>query len=128
YKKIFTGVGVGGSTTANLPSGKFSRLLDNIRAVSSSDQSDPFDVDDDEERPDPHWISASGSNHEALKIGTDPRFAGRIGYLSADFTQPYTTQVGTIAAPRSAALSNEQLRSAGTYVPSHGVSPATQPA
>lgn len=125
YKKIFTGVGVGGSTTANLPSGKFSRLLDNIRAVSSSDQSDPFDVDDDEERPDPHWISASGSNHEALKIGTDPRFAGRIGYLSADFTQPYAQTVteeiaGTTisaAAPLSASVQNERQRLLGVYHP-----------
>jgi ABC-type phosphate transport system substrate-binding protein len=125
YKKIFTGVGVGNSTTANLPSSKFSHLLDNIKAVKATDQSDPFDVDDDQERPDPHWISASGSNHEALKIGTGPLLAGRIGYLSADFTQPYAQTVTeeiagvtiSATAPLSASIQNEVLRLFGTYHP-----------
>ncbi|MBR0897689.1 hypothetical protein JQ616_22285 [Bradyrhizobium tropiciagri] len=93
--------------------------------MKSSDQSDPYDVDDDEERPDSHWISASGSNHEALKIGTDPRFAGRIGYLSADYTQPYAQTVTeeiagttiTAAAPLSASVQNERLRLLGVYHP-----------
>ncbi|QPF87795.1 substrate-binding domain-containing protein [Bradyrhizobium genosp. L] len=125
YKKIFTGVGVGGSTTANLPSSKFSKLLGNIKAVKASDNSDPYDVDDDAERPDPRWISASGSNHEALKIGTGSNFAGRIGYLSADFTQPYAQTVTeeiagntvSAAAPLSASIQNEVLRLLGVYHP-----------
>ncbi|MBR0871348.1 substrate-binding domain-containing protein [Bradyrhizobium tropiciagri] len=125
YRKIFTGVGVDGSTRANLPSSRFSNLLANIKAVKATDQSDPYDVDDDAERPDPRWISASGSNHAALKIGTNPLLAGRIGYLSADYTQPYaqtvTEEIAGItisaAAPRSASIQNEALRIFGVYHP-----------
>ncbi len=128
YKKIFTGVGVGGSTTANLPSSMFRNLVDNILTVKGQtdhEHHDPFDVDDDEDRPDPRWITAMGSNHEALKIGTGGLFAGRIGYLSADFTQPYATTVTeeiagtTISAPAplSASIQNQRQRVLGVYHP-----------
>jgi hypothetical protein len=132
YKKVFTGVGIvnGGTTTttANLPSATFKNLIDNILAVKGAtdhDHHDIFDVDDDEVRPDPHWITADGSNHEALKISTDAAHAGHIGYLSADFTQPYATTVSeeivgitiSAAAPLSASIQNEGLRLDGVYHP-----------
>lgn len=127
YKKIFTGVGVDGATAANLPSHKFRNLLNNIKAVKgeADDHSDPYDVDDDQERPDPRWISAEGANQQALKIGTSSLLAGRIGYLSADFTQPYaqtvTEEVAGVMlsgpAPRSASIQNEALRIFGVYHP-----------
>ena len=127
YKKIFTGVGADNATTANLPSSKFSVLIDNIKAVKgeADDHSDPYDVDDDQERPDPRWISAEGANQQALKIGTGSLLAGRIGYLSADFTQPYaqtvTEEVAGVTlsgpAPRSASIQNEVQRLLGVYHP-----------
>ncbi|WP_315833194.1 substrate-binding domain-containing protein [Bradyrhizobium prioriisuperbiae] len=127
YKKIFTGVGVGGATTANLPSSKFRNLLKNIKAVKgeADDHNDPYDVDDDQERPDPRWISAEGANQQALKIGTGSLLAGRIGYLSVDFTQPYAQTVTeeiagvTISAPAplSASVQNEVQRIFGVYHP-----------
>jgi ABC-type phosphate transport system substrate-binding protein len=132
YKKIFTGVGVphghSVTTTANLPSATFTNLIDNIEAVKGAtdhDHHEVFDVDNDDDRPDPHWISANGSNHEALKIGTDAVHAGRIGYLSADFTQPYATTVSeeisgttlSAPAPLSASVQNETQRTLGVYHP-----------
>ncbi|MDI4235726.1 substrate-binding domain-containing protein [Bradyrhizobium sp. Arg237L] len=128
YKKIFTGVGVDGATTANLPSSKFRNLLNNIKAVKGEayhDHNDTYDVDDDSERPDPRWINAEGANQQALKIGTGSLLAGRIGYLSADFTQPYATTVteevaGVMLsgpAPRSASVQNEVQRLLGVYHP-----------
>jgi ABC-type phosphate transport system substrate-binding protein len=128
YKKIFTGVGVNNATTPNLPSSKFRNLLDNIKAVKGEtdhDHNDPYDVDDDQERPDPRWISAEGSNQQALKIGAGALLAGRIGYLSADFTRPYaqtvTEEVAGVmisaAAPLSASIQNEVQRLLGVYHP-----------
>lgn len=132
YKQIFTGVGITKSgtvtTTPNLPSSEFSNLIDNIRAVKGDtdhDHRDSLAVEDDSDRPDPRWISAEGSNHEALKIGTSAFRAGHIGYLSADFTQPYATTVSeeilgqTYAAPAplSASIQNLNQRIAGVYHP-----------
>jgi hypothetical protein len=133
YKAIFTGVGVTYdgtvSTTPNLPSSSFSKLIENIREVRSEDDDhdhhDPFDDDDDEDRPEPHWISATGSNQEALKIGTDAFHAGRLGYLSPDFIQPYATTVSeeiegdlsTAPAPLSASIQNQNQRVVGVYHP-----------
>jgi ABC-type phosphate transport system substrate-binding protein len=133
YAAIFTGVGIthGGTvtTTPNLPSLTFQNLIDNIRAVKAetdaTDHHDPYDVDDDEDRPEVHWISAQSSNQEAGKIGTDGFHAGRIGYLSADFTQPYATTVseeieGTVftsPAPLSASIQNQNQRTVGVYHP-----------
>lgn len=126
YKAIFTGVGItSGGTTPNLPSMNFSNLVQNIQAVRGADHHDTMDVDDDSDRPIPHWNSAEGSNHEALKIGTDAKHSGRIGYLSANFTQPYATTVsedidGTVVAapaPLSASIQNELQRFFGVYHP-----------
>jgi hypothetical protein len=133
YKAIFTGVGitVDGTvtTTPNLPSSNFFNLVRNIRAVraesDTDDHHDPFDVDDDEDRPEPHWISAQSSNQEALKVGTDAFHAGRLGYLSTEFTQPYATTIneeieGTESlapAPLSASIQNQNQRTLGVYHP-----------
>ncbi len=128
YKKIFTGVGAGSNTTANLPSSTFRNLLDNIQAVKGAaehDHHDTYDVDDASDRPDPRWINAEGANQQALKIGTGSLFAGRIGYLSADFTQPYAQTVTeeiagvtiSAAAPLSASIQNEVQRFLGVYHP-----------
>ncbi|WP_027580554.1 substrate-binding domain-containing protein [Bradyrhizobium sp. Ai1a-2] len=141
YKAIFTGVGIakGGTvtTTANLPSSDFDNLLENIRAVKGDaehDHRDSLAVEDDSERPDPRWISAEGSNHEALKIGTSRLLAGRIGYLSADYTQPYATTVSeeilgqtiTAPAPLSASIQNQNQRVVGVYHPGQVVSGRAQ--
>jgi len=125
YKKIFTGIGIGGATTANLPSSKFSQLIANIRAVKGTDVEDPFDFEDDSDRPFPRWIGAIGSAHAAFKIGTGALRAGRIGYLSPDFTQPYATTVAETVlgidvsspAPLSASIQDENLRLNGVYHP-----------
>jgi hypothetical protein len=128
YKAIFTGVGIVQgktvTTTPNLPSSNFSNLLDNIQAVTA-DHHDPFNFHDDEDRPEPHWISAESSNEEAGKIGTDAFHAGRIGYLSVDFTSPYAKSVSeeiegfvfTAPAPLSASVQDEAQRALGVYHP-----------
>ena len=132
YKKIFTGVGITEgrtvTTTPNLPSMTFSNLIDNIRDVKGSaehEHHDVYDVDDDEDRPEPHWITADSANDEALKINTDAFHSGRLGYLSVDFTQPYAVSVAeeiggnmfTAPAPLSASIQNETQRTLGVYHP-----------
>ncbi|MGY3591289.1 phosphate transport system substrate-binding protein [Bradyrhizobium sp. USDA 4341] len=107
YKSIFN--------TTTLPSTSFTNLIARIDAVRGAG---PWSVTTTVTTN--AWISATGSGGVASAISTDSSKAGRIGYVSADFTQPHTTQVGTIAAPRSAALQNEQLRGAGTYIPNNG--------
>jgi ABC-type phosphate transport system substrate-binding protein len=127
YKKIFTGVGIGGATAPNLPSSKFDQLIANIRAVKGLDLGDSERVEDDSTFSSHHWIGAMGSAHAALKIGTDARHAGRIGYLSPDFTQPYAKTISegvgdrdedeSSAAPLSASIQDENLRDNGVYHP-----------
>ncbi|MBR1201881.1 MULTISPECIES: substrate-binding domain-containing protein [unclassified Bradyrhizobium] len=108
--------------TTTLPSTSFSNLITRINAVRGAGGWNNTTATN-------AWVPATGSGGVASAISTGSGNAGRIGYVSADFTQPYTTQVGTIAAPLSAALQNEQLRSAGTYVPNNSVTPpATRPA
>ncbi|MGF6312183.1 phosphate transport system substrate-binding protein [Bradyrhizobium sp. i1.8.4] len=104
YQSIFN--------TTTLPSTTFANLITRIAAVRGTGGWNNTTATN-------AWISATGSGGVASAISTDAANKGRIGYVSADFTQPYTTQVGTIAAPRSAALQNEQLRVAGTYVPNN---------
>lgn len=99
---------------ANLPSTSFANLITNITAFRGAGPWTPVTGT---------WVPANGSAGVASNVsdssGTDE---GRIGYVSSDFTRPYTTQVptttgGTVGAPYSAALQNEQLRIAGTYLP-----------
>jgi len=127
YKKIFTGLGISGATAPNLPSSKFSLLIANIRAVKGGGIADLADPDADLDQPSLHWSGAVGSAHAALKIGADAAHAGRIGYLSPDFTQPYAkTVVETVgdgdgdessAAPLSASIQDENQRENGVYHP-----------
>ncbi len=125
YKKIFTGVGIGGATAPNLPSSKFNRLIANIRAVKGLDVEDPEGFEYDSDRPSRHWSGAVGSAHAALKIGTDASHAGSIGYISPDFTQPYATTITetvgdgdeSSAAPLSASIQDENQRENGVYHP-----------
>lgn len=64
------------------------------------------------------WVPASGSGGVASAVSdTSGTKAGRIGYVSADFTRPYTTTVAGVDAPYSAALQNEQLRATAVYIP-----------
>ncbi len=63
------------------------------------------------------WIGASGSGGVASNISDSAANAGRIGYVSADFTRPYTTTVSGVGAPYSAALQNENLRANSIYLP-----------
>jgi len=130
YQAIFTGVGVPDghntvSTVPNLPSTTFTTLIDNIEAVKRHDHHDRFDEDDDRDRPAESWIGVSGSGREAVTIGTDSRHAGHIGYLAADFTQPYAATVTetfegatvTVPAPLSASIQDENQRINGVYHP-----------
>lgn len=119
YQAIFTGVGVTHhgtvSTTPNLPSGTFANLIENIRAVRHAEK------DHDKLR----WVEAGSSNQEALEVGTDSAHAGRVGYLAAEFTQPYATSVTeeingrvfTAPAPLSASLQSQNDRVIGVYHP-----------
>ncbi|MES5481644.1 substrate-binding domain-containing protein [Bradyrhizobium sp. INPA03-11B] len=113
YQSIFN--------TTTLPSTSFANLIARVAAVRGAGGWNNTTATN-------AWISAQGSGGVASAISTDSSKAGRIGYVSADFTQPYTSTVAGVTAPQSAALQNEQLRGAATYVPSHGVAPATQPA
>lgn len=71
------------------------------------------------------WIGAGGTADVAINIGNasdHPERGGHIGYLSNDFASPYSATVtgtteGPNAAPASAAVQNEQLRTRGFYNP-----------
>jgi phosphate transport system substrate-binding protein len=65
------------------------------------------------------WIPAYGSADVASTISDTSTAAGNIGYVSADFTQPFTTTVAGagVDAPFAAALQNEDLRGQGIYFP-----------
>jgi ABC-type phosphate transport system substrate-binding protein len=129
YKEIFTGVGItqGGTvtTTPNLPSSTFANLIDNIQAVKGNSYHDTLDVDADFADDDLHWIGADSANQQAIKISTDAKHSGRIGYLSTEFTQPYATTVTeeigsnmvSAPAPLSASIQNERQRLLGVYHP-----------
>ena len=87
---------------ANLPSTSFTNLITNINNATITSQ----------------WVPASGSGNVAAAVSdTTGTKEGRIGYVSSDFTRPYTTQAVGVGAPRSAALQNEDLRINGTYLP-----------
>jgi phosphate transport system substrate-binding protein len=63
------------------------------------------------------WIGASGSAGVASTISDTTTAAGNIGYVSADFTRPFTTTVAGVDAPFAAAIQNENLRGQGIYFP-----------
>ncbi|MCA6120298.1 substrate-binding domain-containing protein [Bradyrhizobium sp. WSM 1704] len=92
---------------ANLPSNNFSALISNVNAFRTNGSTITST-----------WIGANGSGGVASAVSAnDAAKGGRVGYVSADFTFPYTTTVAGVTAPLSAALQNEQLRIAGTTVP-----------
>lgn len=88
----------------NLPSTAFSQLMSNIPSGRTA-----------------NWIGTDGSQNVAQAISnatTGPTsYSGRIGYLSADFTQPYLDFAVAAYSPQSASLQNEDLRLAGVYLP-----------
>ncbi|QPF87796.1 substrate-binding domain-containing protein [Bradyrhizobium genosp. L] len=99
YKSIF------GAT--NLPSTSFSNLISNVNTFRTNGSTITAT-----------WIGGNGSGAVASAVSSnDSTKGGRVGYVSADFTYPYTTTVAGVTAPLSAALQNEQLRIAGTTVP-----------
>ncbi len=63
------------------------------------------------------WIRVVGSGGVAATISDGTGGAGRIGYVGANLTRPYTTTVSGVGAPYSAALQNEQLRANSIYLP-----------
>ena len=110
YQSIFN--------TTTLPSTSFSNLITRIAAVRGAGGWNNTTATN-------AWISAQGSGGVASAISTDSSKAGRIGYISADFTQPYAQTVteeiaGTTisaAAPLSASVQNERQRLLGVYHP-----------
>ncbi|WP_371425219.1 substrate-binding domain-containing protein [Tardiphaga sp.] len=99
YAQIFTG---------SLPSNSFSQLIANINAAFPGAGRTT------------NWVATDGSQNVAQAINNSSggsTFNGRIGYLSADFTQPYLSASVASYAPLSASVQNEALRVAGTYLP-----------
>lgn len=92
-----------------LPSTSFSTLASAVTAAGNSVA---------------NWQSATGSSGVAAAIGTasGSTTSGAIGYLSADFTTPYSDVSSISGAPHSASVQNEAQRAAGVYHPSNGVS------
>jgi phosphate transport system substrate-binding protein len=98
---------------SNLPSTSFTQLRNNINAQFSGRTT--------------NWVGTDGSQNVAQAInnvatsgsGSDPviTYSGRIGYLSADFTQPYLSTSTATYAPLSASVQNEDLRANGFYLP-----------
>lgn len=125
YRKIFTGIGINGATIPNLPSNDFTKLLTNLFAVKSLDLRDPNDVESDIISESQHWIGALGDNHAAIKVGVGANQSGRIGYLSAEVTQPFAAVVKesiagytvSVTAPLSASIQDENQRENGVYHP-----------
>jgi ABC-type phosphate transport system substrate-binding protein len=104
YKKIFTGVDRTPGATANLPSFTFTVLIDNIKTVTGKDVTKGIG----------RWIGVPGNLEVSLGIGNASAKSGRIGYVSADFSQPY---FGHRGAPLSASIQNENLRANGVNHP-----------
>ena len=65
------------------------------------------------------WLPRSGSNAVAAEISDTAGKAGYIGYVSSDFTKPYSTNVfGTSTpAPHAASVQNEDNRINGVEIP-----------
>jgi len=106
YRSIF------GSATppfgaTNLPSTSFKNLIANVNAFRTNGSTITST-----------WIGASGSGGVASAVSAnDATKGGRVGYVGANFTYPYTTTVAGVTAPLSAALQNERLRVGGATVP-----------
>lgn len=92
----------------NLPSTSFSNLISNVNSFRTGGSTITAT-----------WIGVSGSAGVASAVSSnDSTKGGIVGYVSADFTKPYTTTIAAgVTAPLSAALLNEDLRINGTTVP-----------
>ncbi len=108
---------------SNLPSTSFTNLTTNINTVKGVNV---LAATYNGSHP---WIGASGTPAVAEAINNvassgSTVYAGRIGYVSADFSQPYQLVNNVTYAPVSASVQNEAQRVAGLYVPT-SVTPGT---
>jgi ABC-type phosphate transport system substrate-binding protein len=106
YTSIFGG--------SNLPSTSFSNLITNIVSFRGNGVWNAT--------TGTRWLGESGSGGVAATISDASTQAGYIGYVSADFTNPYASKVSgagltNVDAPLAASLQNEALRIAGTNIP-----------
>ena len=111
YKSIF------GSGTKTLPSTGFADLVTNIGNVRGSG---PWNAASTGTTP--AWLGESGSGGVAATISDGAAQAGYIGYVSADFTNPYAAVVSgagltNVDAPLAASLQDEDLRINGVNTP-----------
>jgi phosphate transport system substrate-binding protein len=117
---------------SSLPSNSFSALINRIRTVKS------INVLDSGYNGGNPWIGRDGSAAVAEAInnvandGGSTTYSGRIGYISAAFTQPYQFTQFASFAPLSASVQNEAQRVVATvasdYLPastSGGTNPPT---
>jgi ABC-type phosphate transport system substrate-binding protein len=121
YVSIF-GTPAAGSTNKTLPSTSFADLVTNITNFRSNG---PWNAATTATTA--AWQPESGSGGVAATISDAAANAGFIGYVSADFTQPFASVVSgagltNVDAPLEASLQDENLRSSATYVPSSGSS------
>lgn len=96
--------------TTGLPSNSFGQLITNINTAFSGAGRTT------------NWIGTDGSQNVAQAVNNSSggsTYDGRLGYLSADFTQPYLSSSVASYAPLSASVQNEALRvtGSGTYLP-----------
>jgi phosphate transport system substrate-binding protein len=96
---------------SNLPSTTFANLITNINANRTNGSTITG-----------AWVGANGSGGVASGVNNDTGNAGRIGYVSADFTKPYAI---ASTAPSSASLQDEQQRISGVTLPSTTVAGLT---
>jgi phosphate transport system substrate-binding protein len=96
---------------SNLPSTSFKDLIKNINlarppATDNFGNRSPAVTD--------AWVGVVGSGGVAAAVNNDTGHAGNIGYVGANFTQPYAI---ASTAPVAASLQDEDLRINGTDVP-----------
>lgn len=119
-----TGSGANGYSAifgaSTLPSTNFSDLVNSINAFNTNNPTLP-------QHSTANFVGANASGGVAATISNTAASAGFIGYVSADFTNPYATMVTgvlpgettptTAPAPLSASIQNENERASGLDVP-----------
>jgi ABC-type phosphate transport system substrate-binding protein len=113
--------------TKPLPNTTFANVTNNVAVFNAHRGARPA-------HSTANWVGYSGSPDVAINVGAGPN--GALGYVSVDFTQPYTTQVvGHIGAttvtspgtaPSSASVEDDHNRVAGQIHP-NTVSPFVAP-
>jgi ABC-type phosphate transport system substrate-binding protein len=111
---------------SNLPNTSFGNLVTNINNVRGT--TGPWNTSTTAAKP---WLAESGSGGVAATVSNTSAAspstvgAGRIGYVSSDFTSPFAKTVTgaglTVDAPLEASLQDEDLRINGTTVPASAV-------